>query len=152
MDLNWLQGFAMVRETRHVSLPAGDSELRLEGVAGGIVPQSALVEGLGDVVEKNRDSKLLSPGTLLDASLGKRVHLRRTSVATGAVREQDAVVLASGEGVVLQTPDGIEALRCTGLNETALPEAVPPTLSAKPTLSVRLRAARAVEGTITLPI
>src|SRR3954454_13423417 len=92
MDLAWLQGFAMVRETRHVSLPAGESELRFEGVAGGIVPQSALVEGLGDVVEKNRDAKLLSPGTLLDMSLGKRVHLRRTSVATGAVREQDAVV------------------------------------------------------------
>jgi hypothetical protein len=150
MDLNWLQGFAMVRETRHVSLPAGDSELRLEGVAGGIVPQSALVEGLGDVVEKNRDAKLLSPGTLLDAVLGKRVHLRRTSVATGAIREQEAVVLASGDGVVLQTPDGIEALRCTGLNETPLLESVPPTLSAKPTLSVRLRAAHAVEGTVTL--
>ena len=106
----------MVRETRHVSLPAGDSELRLEGVAGGIVPQSALVEGLGDVVEKNRNSKLLSPGLLLDASLGKRVHLRRTSMATGAVREQDAVVLASGEGVVLQTPDG--SRRCVARGST----------------------------------
>ena len=47
MNLAWLQGFAMVRETRRVSLPAGESELRFEGVAGGIVPQSALVEGLG---------------------------------------------------------------------------------------------------------
>lgn len=150
MDLQWLQGFAMVRETRHVSLPAGESELRFEGVAGGIVPQSALVEGLADVIEKNRDAKLLSPGTLLDASLGKRVHLRRTSLATGAVREQDAVVLASGDGVVLQTAEGIEALRCTGLNETPLIESVPQTLSAKPTLSVRVRAAHAVEGTVTL--
>ena len=84
MQLQWLNGFAMVRETRHVSLPAGESELRFEGVAGGIVPQSAIVEGLGDVVEKNRDAKLLSPGTLLDSFLGRRLHLRRTSQATTA--------------------------------------------------------------------
>ena len=150
MDLNWLQGFAMVRETRRVSLPAGESELRFEGVAGGIVPQSALVEGLAGVVEKNRDAKLLSPGTLIDSFLGKRVHLRRTSIATGAVREQDAVVRSSGGGVVLQTAEGFEALRCTGLNETPIADSVPPTLSAKPTLSVRLRAARPVAGTVTL--
>ena len=150
MDLNWLQGFAMVRETRRVSLPAGESELRFEGVAGGIVPQSALVEGLAGVAEKNRDSKLLSPGTLIDSLLGKRVHLRRTSIATGAVREQDAVVRASGDGVVLQTADGFEALRCTGLNETPIADSVPSTLSAKPTLSVKLRAAHPVEGTVTL--
>ena len=52
MDLEWLQGFAIVRETRRISLPAGESELRFEGVASGIIPQSAIVEGLGDVVEK----------------------------------------------------------------------------------------------------
>jgi hypothetical protein len=150
MELQWLHGFAMVRETRRVSLPAGESELRFEGVAGGIVPQSAIVEGLGDVVEKNRDAKLLSPGALLDSLLGRRVHLRRTSKATGAVREQEAVVRASGDGVVLETADGVEALRCTGLSETPLAESVPPTLSAKPTLSVRLRAERPVEGVITL--
>ena len=150
MELQWLNGFAMVRETRHVSLPAGESELRFEGVAGGIVPQSAIVEGLGDVVEKNRDAKLLSPGTLLDALLGRRLHLRRTSQATGAVREQEAVVRASGDGVVLETAEGVEALRCTGLSETPLANSVPPTLSAKPTLSVRLRAERPVQGTVTL--
>jgi hypothetical protein len=150
MDLGWLDGFAMVRETRQVSLPAGESELRFEGVAGGIVPQSAIVEGLGDVIEKNRDAKLLSPGTLLDSLLGRRLHLRRTSQATGVVREQEAVVRASGDGVVLETADGIEALRCTGLNETPLANSVPPTLSAKPTLSVRLRAERPVHGTVTL--
>jgi hypothetical protein len=150
MELQWLNGFAMVRETRHVSLPAGESELRFEGVAGGIVPQSAIVEGLGDVVEKNRDAKLLSPGTLLDSLLGRRLHLRRTTQATGAVREQEAVVRASGDGVVLETAEGVEALRCTGLSETPLASSVPTTLSAKPTLSVRLRAERPVQGTVTL--
>jgi len=150
MNLEWLHGFAIIRETRRVSLPAGESELRFEGVAGGIIPQSAIVEGLGDVVEKNRDAKLLSPGTLLDSLLGRRVHLRRISRATGAVREQEAVVRASGDGVVLETAEGIEALRCTGLNETPLAQSVPATLSARPTLSVRLRSAHSIDGNLTL--
>jgi len=150
MDLEWLQGFAIVRETRRVSLPAGESELRFEGVAGGIIPQSAIIEGLGVVVEKNRGAKLLSPGTLLDSLLGRRVHLRRISKATGAVREQEAVVRASGDGVVLETAEGIEALRCTGLNETPLAQTEPAMLSAKPALSVRLRTAHPMAGNVIL--
>jgi hypothetical protein len=151
MNLGWLGGYALVSETRRVRLPAGTSELRFEGVTSGIVPQSAIVTGLGEaVIEKNRDARLLSPGALLDASLGERVHLRRTSKATGAVREQEAIVRATADGVVLQTADGIEALRCTGLPETALAREVPPDLSAKPTLSVRVRSPEPVERTVTL--
>jgi hypothetical protein len=151
MDLDWLDGFAMVSEARRVSIPAGTSELRFEGVAGGLVPQSAVVSlPDGAVIEKNRDAKLLSPGTLLDAYLGRRVHLRRTSKATGAVREQEAVVRASGDGVILETETGFEALRCTGLAETLLPPEVPATLPARPTLSVQLRSDRPVEGEVRL--
>ena len=151
MDLGWLEGFALVTETRRVTLPAGEVELRFEGVAGGLVPQSAVVSGLGDgVSEKNRDAKLLSPGTLIDAYLGQRVHLRRTSKATGKVTEQEAIVRASGNGIVVQTETGVEALRCTGLNETLLAPRVPADLSAKPTLSVKVRAAAPVEADVTL--
>src|SRR5262245_7316962 len=67
LNLQWLGGYALVSEVRHVQLPAGESELRFEGVTAGIVPQSAIVTGLGPaVLEKNRDARLLSPGTLLD--------------------------------------------------------------------------------------
>ena len=139
-NLDWLGGYALISERRRVTIPAGDSELRFEGVAGGILPQSAIVSGLDKrIVERNRDARLLSPGTLLDASLGERLHLRRTSRATGAVREQDAIVRATSGGIVFQTAAGVEALRCTGLPETLLAPAVPADLSAKPTLSVRIR-------------
>ena len=151
MELSWLGGFALVTETRHVMLPAGEVDLRFEGVAGGLIPQSAVVSGLGDgVSEKNRDAKLLSPGTLIDAYLGQRVHLRRTSKATGKVVEQEAIVRASGSGIIVQTEAGIEALRCTGLSETLLAPRVPADLSAKPTLSVRTRADHPVEADVTL--
>lgn len=151
LNLQWLGGYALVSETRRVRLPAGESELRFEGVTSGIVPQSAIVTGLGEaVLEKNRDARLLSPGSLLDASLGERLTLRRTDKATGKVRVQDAIVRATSDGVVVQTAGGIEALRCTGLPETLTAAEVPKSLSAKPTLSVRLRSPEPVERDVTL--
>ena len=150
-NLGWLGGYALVSETRHVRIPAGESELRFEGVTSGLVPQTAIVTGLGAaVLEKNRDARLLSPGGLLDASLGQRLILRRTNRRTGAVREQDAIVRATKDGVVIQTAGGVEALHCTGLNETLLARSVPSGLSPTPTLSVRVRSPEAIERDITL--
>jgi hypothetical protein len=152
LNLTWLEGFALVTETRTVTLPAGAAEIRFEGVAGGIVPQSAIVTGFPDgIVERNRDAYLLSPSTLVDRSLGERVTIRRTSLATGAVSEGEAVIRSGADGaVVLQTREGSEALRCTGLSETLIYDSLPAGLSARPTLSVRTRASRPVTATVTL--
>lgn len=152
LNLDWLNGFALISETRRISIPAGDSEIRFEGVAGGIQPQSAIVTGFpGAIAERNRDAYLLSASSLIDRSLGRRVHLRRTSAATGAVTEQDAVIRSGADGaVVLQTAEGYEALRCTGQNETLRFDQVPPGLSARPTLSVRTHSAEAATATVTL--
>jgi hypothetical protein len=150
-DLSWLGGYALVSETRHVRIPAGESELRFEGVTSGLVPQTAIVTGLGAaVIEKNRDARLLSPGGLLDSELGQRMILRRTNKRTGDVREQEAIVRATNDGVVIQTSAGIEALHCTGLNETLLAQSVPPGLSATPTLSVRVRSPEAIERDVVV--
>lgn len=152
LSLDWLNGYALVSETRRVRIPAGESDLRFEGVASGIIPQSAIVSGLPDgIVERNRDAFLLSPGTLLDGALGRRVHLRRTSKATGEVTEQEALIRSgSGGAVVLQTAAGFESLRCDGESETLVFPEVPPGLSPKPTLSVRTRASQPVDATVTL--
>lgn len=151
-NLQWLNGYALISETRTVAIPAGESDLRFEGVASGIIPQSAIVGGLPEgLVERNRDALLLSAGSLIDRSLGKRVTLKRTDQATGKVVEQEAVVRTGSDGgVVLETPTGIEALRCSGLSETLTYGAVPPGLSAKPTLSVRVRARQPLTATVTL--
>ena len=150
-NLEWLRGYALVSETRRVRIPAGSSEVRFEGVTSGIVPQSAIVTGLGPaVLEKNRDARLLSPGALLDASLGERLELRRISRETGRSVIQDAIVRSTGEGIVIQTAEGTEVLRCTGLAETLLARTVPAGLSAKPTLSVRVRSAEPIETELTL--
>ncbi len=152
MQLEYLQGFALVTETRTVRVPAGVSTIRFEGVAGGIIPVSAVIAGLpGGTIEKNRDANLLSPAALIDGTLGRHVTLRRTSRATGAVREEDAVIVAgSAGGVVLRTADGVEALRCSGLPETPVYSGIPAGLSARPVLTVTTRSSRATTATVTL--
>ncbi|AMO71118.1 DUF4139 domain-containing protein [Sphingorhabdus sp. M41] len=152
MDLNYLGGYALITEQRTVSLPAGEIDLRFEGVAGGIIPQSAIVTGLPDgVIEKNRDAALLSPSALLNGYLGRGVTIRRTSAATGETREYEAQIRtdASG-GMVVQTGEGFEALQCTGLNETIVYPSIPQGLSAKPTLSVKSLVATPARATVTL--
>jgi hypothetical protein len=44
--MDCLGGFALVTETRTVSLPAGENRLRFPGVADGIEPASAILAGL----------------------------------------------------------------------------------------------------------
>ena len=151
-NLNWLNGYALVSETRRISLPAGESEIRFQGVAAGMIPQSAIVSGLPEgIVEQNRDAYLLSPATLVDRSLGRRVTLRRTSRASGAVRETEAVIRTGADGaVVLETAEGFEALRCTGLPETLVHDGVPGGLSPRPTFSVRARASQPLTATVIL--
>jgi hypothetical protein len=152
IDLRRLAGFALITETRSISVPAGQADIRFEGVAGGIIPVSAVVTGLpGGVVQKNRDAQLLSPAALVDGSYGKIVHLKRTSRQTGKVTEEDAEIVAGpAGGVILKTKDGIEALGCAGLPESVRYSKLPEGLTAKPTLSVTTRSPRAAAATVQL--
>ncbi len=151
IDLDRLNGFALISETRAVHLPAGLSRLRFEGVADGIEPASAIVTGLPDgVIEKNRDGKLLSPTALMAAAVGKSVALLRTEGKTGVSKPLPGTILSDAEGgVVFQTSEGIEALRCSGLPESfILTDATG--LSATATLSVLVRSSESVTRMVTL--
>jgi len=152
VDLDWLEGFALITETRTVMLPAGTSTVRFEGVAEGMVAVSAVVTGLpGGVVQKNRDANLLGPASLLDGTLGNHVRVKRTNPVTGAVREEDAIVRSgSGGAVVLQTANGFEALRCSGLPEGLVYDRVPEGLVPVPVLSVDTVSETAQRVTVTL--
>ncbi len=149
--LDNLGGFALVSETRTVRLPAGLSRLRFEGVADGIEPSSAIVTGLpAGVLEKNREGKLLSPSGLVAAAVGKPVTLLRTDEKSGK-RSRAAGTIRSdaGGGVVFETSEGIEALRCSGLPESVSFMGVTD-LAATPTLSVLVRSSEPMTATVTL--
>lgn len=145
-------GYALITETRTINLPAGRAVLRFEGVAGNIFPESAIIGGLpAGVREKNLDADLLSPRSLFDRALGRRVIIRRTDKATGRVVEQQAVIRSGPDGAaVVQTGNGYEGYQCNGMPEALVYDGVPAGLSAKPTLSVETDSERPVSATITL--
>jgi hypothetical protein len=151
INLNYLNGFALVSETRTVRLPAGESRLRFEGVADGIESASAIVTGLPyGVIEKNRDARLLSPSALLDATVGKAVELLRTNRKTGKTERLSGTLLSDADGgVVFQSAQGVEGLRCSGLPETFSFEPAAG-LSAHATLSVLVRSPSAMARQVTL--
>ncbi|MBD7940707.1 DUF4139 domain-containing protein [Brevundimonas guildfordensis] len=145
------QGLALIVETRTVDLPAGEGVIRFRGLATGVVPQSAVLEGLpAHVVERNADFDLLSPASLLEKSVGEVVRVVRTNPATGEQVEKAAVIRAGAQGVVLEIDGRFEALDCSGLTERVVFDRVPEGLGDQPTLSVRTRAERAGRHTVTL--
>lgn len=141
MNHDWPQGFAMISETRDVTIPPGESTIRFEGVAEGMVAVSAIVTGLpGGTIEKNRNADLLSPAALVDGTLGNRVTVTRTNPATGQATAQSAIISSRADGgLVLKTAEGYEAVRCSGLPEGLTFNAIPAGLSARPVFSIDTR-------------
>jgi hypothetical protein len=124
--------------------------VKFEGVADGIEPASAIVTGLPQgVIEKNRDAKLLSPSALVESALGKPVELLRSNRKTGKTERLAGTLKSDSGGVLFQTAQGIEALRCSGLPET-FSFAPGGGLSAHATLSVLVQSPKALTRQVTL--
>ena len=151
LELDDLGGFALVTETRTVTVTEGENQVRFEGVADGIEPESVIITGSpGIVLEKNRDARLLSPAALVAATLGRSVMLVRTHPKTGKPRRSFAKIRSGPDGGVLfETSEGIETLRCSGLPET-LSFITNTDLSSSPTLSARVRSSTATTAKVTL--
>lgn len=152
LDADDPRGLAMISETRRVTLPAGESTIRFEGVAEGMIGVSAIVTGLpGGTIEKNRNAQLLSPAALVDGTLGNRVTITRMNPGTGVQTSETAVVRTRADGgLVLQTGLGFEAVQCSGLPETLTYNRIPAGLSAQPVFSVDTRSAEGGTYDVTL--
>ena len=146
------RGFAMISETRAVTLPPGESTIRFTGVAEGMVAVSVIVTGLpGGTIEKNRNADLLSPAALVDGTLGNRVRITRSNPATGAQQSESAIIRTRADGgLVLQTDAGFEAVRCAGIPERLEFPAVPAGLAADPVFSIDTQDASGGTYTVTL--
>lgn len=149
IDRDRPESFALISETRTITLPPGVATVRFEGVAGGIVPQSAILFG-AEQRERNRDAGLLSQSGLVDAYTGQQVILRRTNPATGKRVEERATIRSAANRMVIQTAQGAEAVYCTGLAQTLLYPGAPASLSAKPVLTMTTRDQPGGQVTVTL--
>jgi hypothetical protein len=149
LNLDWLGGYALITETRTVTIPKGRAVIRFEGVAGRILPESAIVTGLPDGVrEKNLDADLLSERSLYERSLGRPVTIRRTR--DGKVTEERAVIRSGPNGAaIFETAEGFVAADCEQ-QDAIVYDRVPVGLSAKPTLSIETESPRSGKVTLTL--
>lgn len=129
---------ALVKDRRRVELPAGEIDLALRDVSAKIQPETALLRSLSGgelgVVEQNFDFDLLTPASLLEKYVGKRVGVIKTHPTTGEETEEEGVVLAASNGVVLRIGDRIE----TGTPGRIVYYEVPENLRDRPTLTMRL--------------
>ncbi len=145
------QGLAMISETRTVDLPAGSSRLVLEGVADGAIPETAALEGLpGRIREQNFDYDLLSPGSLIEHSLGRPVQLVRINPKTGKQTLEDAVLRSGPNGVVVEVDGHVEALGCGGEIQGLVFQGVPTELTGKAALSTTITVDRPGRYQITV--
>ena len=127
---------ALVKDTRELTVPAGESVLELRDVSAQIRPETALLRVAKGrpiaLLEQNFDFDLLTPAKLLEKYIGREVRVVRTHPTSGADSTETATVLAAGEGVVLKIGDRIE----TGVPGRLVFDAVPDNLRDRPTLAV----------------
>jgi hypothetical protein len=131
---------ALVEDKRQLDLPAGRSRQEFRDVSAQIQPETVTLNGRGvAVVEQNFDFDLLSPSALMQNAVGQEVTLVRVNPASGVESRERARILAANGGVVMQIGDRIEVLRDDGLPARVIFDGVPPSLRARPTLSVTVQ-------------
>jgi len=130
------QNFGLVREVRELkALGNGKVELEFRDVAANIQPETVSIRSVGagsglSVLEQNYRYDLLTPQTLLEKYVGKRVRAYRYHEQTGKEDVVDADLLSVEGGQVLKFNNEITFGYPARL---AFPQ-VPDNLIAKPTL------------------
>jgi hypothetical protein len=135
---------ALVQDVRQLNIPAGRSRLEFPDVSGQIRAETVSFAAPDTgIVEQNFDYDLLTPGKLMEKAVGKTVTIVRFNPATGGETREQAKILSTNGGAVLQIGDRIEVLRDDGLPVRVIFDQVPPNLRARPTLSVSVESSRA---------
>jgi hypothetical protein len=135
---------ALVQDVRQLNIPAGRSRVEFPDVSGQIRAETVSFAAPDTgIVEQNFDYDLLTPGKLMEKAVGKTVTIVRFNPATGGETREQAKILSTNGGAVLQIGDRIEVLRDDGLPVRVIFDQVPPNLRARPTLSVSVESSRA---------
>jgi hypothetical protein len=133
------QNFAVVKDTRQLSLAPGLVELSFKDVSANIQPETVQLHSLTQgarlqVLEQNYRYDLLSPSKLLEKYVGKNITVYRYDEKTGQDVKKSAEVLSVEGGVVLRIDGEVTAPAAgQGAWRYAFPE-VPSSLLEKPTL------------------
>jgi hypothetical protein len=143
---------ALVRDTRGVTVSKGRSVLSFADVSAQIKPQTALLGGNKfAVLEQNFDFDLLTPQKLLEKAVGQTVRLYRENPATGAETVEEATILSTNGGTVLQIGYRIEVMGpAASIPGRLVFDQIPENLRARPTLSMAIDSRKARTEDVTL--
>jgi hypothetical protein len=127
--------FALIREQRRLSLGSGRVALAYEDVSAFIQPATVHLRSLDaadglSVLEQNYRYDLLTPDTLLEKYVGKRLKVARYNEALGRDEVFEAELLSVQNGPVLRVGNEV----VTGQNGRFIFPELPPSLLERPTL------------------
>lgn len=129
---------ALVRDVRNVPLQHGNVKVRFVDVSERIQPETVMLKDLSsgriNVAQIFFDNNLLTPQTLLESHVGKKVTVVRTNPTTGAEIQEQAEVLSAQNGIILKIGNRIE----TSVPGRIVYDHIPDGLQAKPTLTIEL--------------
>ncbi len=141
------QNLALIKDHRHLHLAAGPIKLAFRGVSAKMRPETALFSARGlSVIEQNFEFDLLTPASLLQKYVGRRVEVIRRHPTTGVESREPAEVMSANNGVVLKFADRIESGVPGRLSFPSLPE----NLRDKPTLTMLLQSQKEGDKDIEL--
>jgi hypothetical protein len=142
---------ALVQDRRDIEVAGGRQRIEFQDVSAQIRPETVSLAAADiGIVEQNFDFDLLTPAKLMEKAVGQDVTIVRVNPATGAETREQARVLATNGGVVLQIGPRIEVLRDDGLPVRVIFDKVPDNLRARPTLSVTVDSTHAGTRPATL--
>jgi hypothetical protein len=145
------QNLALVRDERRVTFRTGLNSVAFRDVSGQINAATALLRSVSSpgalsVLEQNFNYDLLTPQKLLDKYVGKYVTVIHTNAASGRETREQARVLSTNDGLVLQYANRIE----TGLDGRLSFPSLPSNLRDRPTLVIDLNSTNAAPQDVEL--
>jgi len=125
-----------IKDTRKVDLNSGISTIAFEGVSEKMKAETAMLNGAGiNVLEQNYDYAVLTPASILEASVGQKVRIATTNPQTGEDILTPAEIVATNNGKpILKFSHGYETLTDGRIIYNSLPT----NLRTQPTLVITL--------------
>lgn len=139
---------ALVNDTRAADLTKGKNAIAFADVSGQIMPESALLQGKDiQLLEQNFNYDLLSESSLLEKAVGSTVTVEYINPATGAIKQNQAELLAvNGVSPILKIDGKIE----TQYPGRIIFNKVPDNLLARPTLIMDIQSKTAQSQNLEL--
>lgn len=144
------ENLALIKDQRTITLDKGFNLLAFRGVSAKMRAETALLRNLNNaglkVIEQNFDFDLLTPQKLLEKYVGKQVHIASMNPATGEEKIEQATILSTNKGVVVQIDDRIE----TNPHGRYIFDKLPENLRDQPTLVIQLNSSTAKPQNVEL--